>query len=464
MTRPPDFVATDPAKYNWTKYDRLIEEAHKRNLNVLITLAAPMPFWASEEPEHCASSNAWSCGWKPKSREYARFVTAVGRHFLGKEIWGVTLWNEPNIGAFLNDDSRHLQAMRYRKMWFDGRKALRKTAGLKTRVFFGDMGNDLITPDDKQPGCQKGCETDPRDPNASCMDCGHTDPNPYSSHWKVFRQALCLDSAEEELPKDQQHAGCRESPRRVWSSGVAFHPYSPHPLVLKHSVEVLERFVDEAVRQRRLSCNQGIYLTEHAFLTRKAPKQLGASSPVTFLQQAEYMNMADRYLYEDPRVKTTAQYELYDEGRADSKDGWDCGLRYSQNENPSTEYQQRVADLNGCPYDPKKMETLQQCWMKYKSQPKPAFDAYRMSIDVVRTTPNQVVVFGLARSIAPATLVFVEQKRTTDADWSLAGTLKVDELGYGKMSFNAGQDTKFRLSFPLPSPSAPLRSREVAPR
>ncbi len=456
----------------WTPYDRLIEEAHKRNLRVLLTLAAPMPFWASEDPQHCIRDKkeraAWSCGWQPNPREYARFVTAVGRHFLGKEIWGVTLWNEPNIGSFLADATPQRLAMRYRKMWFVGRKALRKTAGIRTRVFFGDMANDLISPGDDLPGCQKSCDVDAPSPGASCQDCGHTDTNQRSKRWKVFRQALCLDSAAPESGDDL--APCHSAPRRVWSSGVAFHPYSPQPLVVKHSVEVLARFMDEAVRERRLSCNQGIYLTEHSFLTQRGDRGLGAAQAVNLSEQASYNNITDHYLYENPRVKTSAQYELYDDGRG----YWESGLKYS-NTNQYPEYLKHIAELNpkDClsnPKDSQNDQNLQQCGLKLigGGNPKPAYEAYRLSIDVVRTTQsNQVEIFALARSIAPSPRVFVEQKRSADPTWMPAGTLEVDELGYGKKTLPYEYNMKFRLVFPSRPSSDPcshekLCSREVS--
>lgn len=491
-TAKPNFNATDPNQYvewdenghprldaqgqkisKWTKYDTLVQEARRRGLRVLITISSPMPFWASEESFYCVKKqdedqlqpqddrHVWSCGWKPNAREYAKFVTAVGRHFRNQGVWGVTLWNEPNHPAFLLDGQilqgagseplkirspMYLIAMRYRKLWFVGRKALRQTARMTTRVFFSDMANGLIAPDDKEKLCMKNCDKAPADPDypgpAKCTACGNADDDPQSVRWKFFRYALCLDPADGELLEDRMLAKCPEAPRRVWTSGIAFHPYSPSPSVLKRSVEIMTGLVDDAAKERRLPANRGIYLTEHAYLTQKGEAGLGASAPVTLQQQAEYNNITDRYMYENRRVKTIAQYELYDDGTSK----WECGLRYSDRTNAADAYWENIAKQNGISLDMARA---------LRGQPKLAYNAYRMSIDVVRKGSGMVDVFGLVRPAAQTTIPLQGQ---IPLGWVPVGGLTIDAFGFGKTTIPVGMATAFRLSLPM------YQSREVVPR
>ena len=43
----PAFTQTDPAAYNWAKYDPLIDSAKGRGLRILLTVTGPVPRWAT---------------------------------------------------------------------------------------------------------------------------------------------------------------------------------------------------------------------------------------------------------------------------------------------------------------------------------------------------------------------------------------------------------------------------------
>ncbi len=371
LTRP-SFNATDPAQYNWAKYDTLIKNAQAHNLRVLITLAAPMPYWASEEPQHCVDQEHndpkfWSCSWKPRIKEYAKFVTAVGRHFKDQKIWGFTLWNEPNINAFLSDEHGDLQSWRYRKMWFAGRKALRKTAGVRGRVFFGDQANGL-----KQ--------------------------DPSAFNWAFLRYALCLDPASGMPIHGDGHGTCPDSPRKVWTTGVAFHPYSPDPTVTRSSLRFLESLLDGAAQEHRIQGARPIYITEFGYLTDKATDALGGTAVVTLPQQAQYDNQTDQDGYDDRRIHTLAQYELFDDG-PNGKGRWNCGLKLSD------------------------------------GTPKPAYPAYRVSLNVTDVSGGGVKVFALTRNPGRTGVVIVQGNVANQ--WVPVETLKLDALGYAEVTLPA---------------------------
>jgi hypothetical protein len=43
----PRFDATDPAAYDWTTYERIVDEARARGIRVLVTPSGPAPDWAT---------------------------------------------------------------------------------------------------------------------------------------------------------------------------------------------------------------------------------------------------------------------------------------------------------------------------------------------------------------------------------------------------------------------------------
>lgn len=458
-TEKPPFNAYSPRSYRWESFDRRVKGALDRGMSVLITLAAPMPFWASEEPQVCARMRAddlkkppaerrfWSCSWRPDVKEYAKFVTAVGRHVReqgwARRLLGFTLWNEPNINGFLMDGtaqevsgdkppsiavSRYLTSLRYRKLWFAGRKALRATAGVRARVFFGDGANDLVNPGD-EAGCPRLCAATPDD--ASCQTCGAADEDLTSTRWAFLRYALCLDPGDGKLLAERLLSKCPEAPRRIETSGVAFHPYAPRPSVAQQSVSILQRLVDGAAQRDRLPRARGLYMTEAAYLTQKGDGGLGATRPVTLVQQAVYGNLTDHAMYANRRVRSVAQYELYDEGRA----GWESGLRYSDSPAPAAAYLDVLRpQLGGV--DPASL----------RGQPKPAYAAYRLAIAVSSADAGQASVFGLDRRLAQGGALLVQA--SISGLWMPVATIGTDALGYGEALIaadTAGMARAYRL-------------------
>ena len=371
----PAFNAADPSQYNWDKYDTLVRNAQARNLRVLITLAAPMPYWASEEPQHCAEQEKndpsfWVVSWKPQPKEYAKFVAAVGRHFKDQKLWGYTLWNEPNIGAFLSDHG-DLQSWRYRKM-VHRREALAKTAGVVSRVFFGNQANSLMQ-------------------------------DPTSFNWGCLRYALCLDPRSGMPIKGDGHGTCPDSPRQVWTTGVAFHPYSPDPNVTRTSLQFLESLLDGAEQQRRIKGARPIYVTEFGYLTDKAADALGGTAPATLAQQAQYDNQTDQDAFDDRRIHSLAQYELFDDG-PNGKGLWNCGLKL----------------VDGTP--------------------KPSYQAYRLSLNVTSLSGGGVKVFALDRSPARTGVIILQGN--VGNQWVPIDTLRGDSLGYAEQTLPAAMTSQ----------------------
>lgn len=426
-TKPGDFVSSKPGQYNWKDFDTQVEGARARGLKVFVTIpAGPMPYWASEEPEYCVKQGGWTCAWKPKYKEYAAWVAAVGRHTKekGYRIWGWSLVNEPNIGAFLKDENSLKLAYRYRKLWFHGRKALRKTAGVKARVFFADMAN-----------------------NQHSLD-------PAADRWKLFNQSLCLD-----LEKDAEliKGFCPEKKRKVQAHGIAFHPYAATPGNQKKTVYFLQKLVDEAAREKRLPKARGLYMTENAFLTARGADstKLGAVGlSVTDYQQAVYMNKGERLLARNPRVKMLSQYELVDEGRGT----WDCGLIYANGyvklksgETVTGDFKLvklgRYIDVDGRVInwaDIADKEGGKDFWATGPGGEKPAYAAYRVAIDVVKLG-DKVEVWGLARADNGAG--FTIEGLFPSGEWQELKIVKTDVLGFGRAVIAKGAATAWRIRF-----------------
>ena len=43
----PRFDERDPGSYDWTRYDRIVDEADARGMRVLLTISGPVPRWAT---------------------------------------------------------------------------------------------------------------------------------------------------------------------------------------------------------------------------------------------------------------------------------------------------------------------------------------------------------------------------------------------------------------------------------
>lgn len=77
----------------WAKYDRIVEMANERGLEIVARLDKPPP-WAQEER---GNVDTFPDGPPDDYQDYADFVTAVVERYQG-QINYVQIWNEPNLG------------------------------------------------------------------------------------------------------------------------------------------------------------------------------------------------------------------------------------------------------------------------------------------------------------------------------------------------------------------------------
>jgi len=365
--RPAGFDAGDPDSrgYRWGMYDALVDRARRNGLKLLMVLSPAIPFWASEQPSRCPhlvggyQHLGKSCMWKPSPAQFAQFVEAAVRRYgstatsmdgaYGGLVALWSLWNEPNLEHYVWPQlqrSRHgvidLGAARYRQLWLAGWRAIAKyDPPSRNKVLFGETAA-------------------------------------ISSPMDTLYAALCLD--EEGKPfKGRMRVlqGCGKA-QKLPIAGLALHPYNNYAIgsvfTRSHTKDSLamgyvsraHKLLGRAARHGRIPRGRGIYVTEFGFQSAP-PNPFGDA--LSLGRQAAAINEADRLFFGDPRVRSVAQYELYDVGNPGE---FNTGLRFAE------------------------------------GGAKPSLAAYRMPLVVTRLGRNRVEVWGQVRPASGRTRAVVE--------------------------------------------------------
>ena len=361
-TRRPRFDATNPLAYPQSMFaqlDDLIAQAQLRGLQVLLTPTGFIPSWAS----HCKSSRT-TC--RPDAAQFGQFVQALGRRYPSVHRW--SLWNEPNQPGWLSPQYESRGGARvpvaadiYRSLARAGIAALRATGHRDDQILLG--------------------ETAPIGRKAGHLARIPIPPEPF------IRELLCIDARGHKLRgATARSRGCTGF-ARLGVTGYAHHPYtrggSRPPLSATNPGEItianvgrLERVLDQGARAERIPRRLPIYYTENGWQTNPPDRIFG----VSLARQAEYINQADWISYRESRVRSVAQYEIFDDR---SVAQFQTGLRFAS------------------------------------GRKKPAYGAYRLPIWVVRRG-TKVTVYGQVRPAAPAMAGAVEIQRARKAGSSFA--------------------------------------------
>jgi hypothetical protein len=282
------FDATDPAAYNWTVYDRIVDEARARGIRVLMTPSGPGPDWAT------LAGNGVDY---PSPTHFQRFMTAVGRRF-GPRIKYWSIWNEPNHPQFLGPQYRRgrpYSPRLYRRLFWAAHRALNRTGNRRDRVLMG--------------------ETAPRG-NSNVV-------HPL----RFLRGSLCLNR------RYRKRRGCSKLP----ADGYAHHPYTTRagPFFVSRrrddvtigSLWRLTRALRRAERARAIRRRTPVYLTEFGIQSRPDPVY-----GVSQTRQAEYRAIGEKIAWNTGRVRAISQYLMRDDlprrGR-NRYGGFESGLRRS---------------------------------------------------------------------------------------------------------------------------------------
>jgi hypothetical protein len=266
----PNFDATDPAAYDWSRYDPVLDEAKARGWSVLLTLSGPVPRWATNGARDTVT--------RPSPNEFRMFAIAAARHF-GDKVTTWSIWNEPNHPDFLRPQysrgHKPLSPKLYRSLYFAALRGF-AAAGATQPVLVG--------------------ETAPRGTGK--------DVAPLT----FLRGVLCLNS------RYQAAGSCRLLPAAGYAhhayttrKGPFFKPPGPNDV----TIGVLSRLthaLDRAARAGRISKHLPIWLTEFGIQSKPDPL-LG----VSLARQAEYQAISERIAYNNPRVVTFSQYLLRDD-------------------------------------------------------------------------------------------------------------------------------------------------------
>lgn len=418
---PERFDPGDPDSpgYDWRYYDAFVDRARRHGLKVFLTLAPPIPYWASEEPERCPHfvggyrNLGTSCHWKPQPRLFGQFASAVVQRYgsqstgpYGGQVEFYSMYNEPNLEHYLYPQARisgsetvDVAAARYRRLWYEGWKAVaRFDAPLSDKVLFGET-SAISSPIDTLYA-------------ALCLD---QDGRPFRGRLRTLQ-------------------GC-ERPRKLPIGGFAVHPYNadasgtvftrPHsedslPMAALHR---LHRVGDRAARYGRIPRNgRGIYLTEFGFQTDPPDEERGLSPD----RQAAAINEAERLFYADRRVKSFAQFELFDvpEGRG-SVDVYNTGLHFADGEL------------------------------------KPSWRAFRMPLVVTRLSAGSVEVWGQVRPAVDRTEVTVAVARGRGGFAPLRRP-RTNASGYFRVRVRTRNAARLRYQLRWRSPEGELHASRVA--
>src|SRR3954454_5366425 len=267
----PDFDATDPTKYDWSAYDPQVDGAVARGWNVLLTVSGPVPRWATNG----AKDNLT----RPKPKEFQAFVTAAARHF-GAKVTRWSIWNEPNQPQFLLPQYsavKHtpLSPRIYRNLFFAAQRGLRAGGLPNAQVLIG--------------------ETSPRGTGAVVAPL------------TFLRGVFCLDSKYRKVGKCAEvHAAGYAHHAYTTAQGPLFRPKQPNDVTIG-AISRLVSALHRAASAHAVASRLPIHLTEFGIQSTPDPI-VGVSQA----RQSDYLAIAERLAYDQPRIVAFSQYLLRD--------------------------------------------------------------------------------------------------------------------------------------------------------
>lgn len=299
-SRRPPFSATDPASYDWSRYDPLIEAARAHGWKILLTVTSPVPRWATGSPR------GRSLLFRPNAGLFKPFMTAVGRHY-GSQVSLFSIWNEPNHHEFLepqfNANGTPASPSIYRSLYLAGYAGLKAAGIANPAVLIGETAPE----GEGRPRPQ--------------VRGGKHNLSPIT----FLRGLLCLDAAY------KRARSCAKLPATGWGlhpygvvKGPFYRPKNPETV----TIGVLSRItgaLDRAARAGAVAPHLPLYITEFGVISAPA-RYIG----IPVARQAEFDAIAERIAYSNPRVASFAQYLLRDDKlRGRNTVAFTTGLQYA---------------------------------------------------------------------------------------------------------------------------------------
>ena len=366
----PAFDANDPAAYpGFANYDDLVQRATAKGFRVVLTLAGPMPVWAT--------GNRRGNNYKPDPNEYAQFVAATGKRYSGSfnglpRVNNYTLLNEPNHKQFLTPQKVHNSpaARSYRDMVARAIPALRASGHADATILIGEL--------------------------APFPPAGGPGPLAFTRSW------LCLDKRYKRLKGSAaRKAGCSGF-KKIDANGFAIHAYTrpvsnykpPGDAITIAVIRRLAAALDKAAKAGRIPRGLPIYNTEFGIQTNPPDPYQGGS----LAKQAQILNESEEYSYKYSRLRSYSQYLLYDDPPLTSGPAFD---RYRG-------FQSGLEFSNG--------------------QRKPAYDAFKFPI-VVHKRGSGVSIWGRVRPGSGVRFVQI-QRRSGSSFENLGVRIATNPAGY----------------------------------
>ncbi|MDX6665171.1 MAG: hypothetical protein QOG68_1377 [Solirubrobacteraceae bacterium] len=292
-SRPPAFTENDPAAYNFSGYDPLIDAARSRGMRILLTVSGPVPRWATLSRRDQFT--------RPSPDRFAAFMEAVARHYAGRiSLWSI--WNEPNHPDFLRPQffrGKPASGIWYRKLFTAGYRGLVKAGIADPKVLMG--------------------ETAP-------VGTSHV-----VAPIVFLNTALCIDTHS-----IKTHKICKKLPAYGYAhhaytraQGPFYSPRGPNDVSIG-SLSRLTRALDRASHMHKIKSHMPVFLTE--FGIQSVPDPLYG---VSEQRQNEYRAISERIAWQNPRVKWFSQYLLRDDNhltkgpKISRYPGFESGLRYA---------------------------------------------------------------------------------------------------------------------------------------
>jgi hypothetical protein len=293
----------DPyATAGWQRWDALVRGAEAHGIDVQLTLTGPLPLWASS----CEVRAKLRRTCRPSTAEYGRFVAAAARRYPTVRRWSI--WNEPNQAGWLYPQyrrkSRPEAPWRYRDLAYAGIRQLRANGHAGDQILLGETA-----PIGRRSGSWRKRNMPPGE---------------------FVRAVLCVDRRGRAIRSARLH--CRKRMPKLRVTGFAHHPYtrgagqSPRTRARRDDITLrhlgrLGRILNRGGKRGRIPRRLPIHLTEYGFQTNP-PDRLAGVSPG---RAARWLNQSDWMAYRMRRVRSVAQYELFDER---DNGAFQTGLRY----------------------------------------------------------------------------------------------------------------------------------------
>jgi hypothetical protein len=305
------FRGNDPSTYPrhaWDRYDRLVEGAAARGIQVYFNITGPGPRWAMHRAPTKRLRHFHS--YKPSVGRFKNFVRAAGKRYDGHHtdvlghpiprvsIWSI--WNEPNSPGWLTPQwvrrGHHkipYAPILYRRLYHAGHDGL---------VGTGHGGDQILIGETAPLGNTRA----------------RTYATPVAARLFIERMLCVTRGGHAYRGRKAKLYHCRHfSPLKA--TGYAHHPYTKYKAPTEQTnkkdaitlanLPDLPQILDRAAKNTgHIKAGLPIWVTEYGYETNPPDPFHG----ISLEKQAKYINYGNYLAYHDPRVVSVAQLLLRD--------------------------------------------------------------------------------------------------------------------------------------------------------